>query len=183
CIARWPNVGSRMLCALDQFGICVSAVNSASPPITRSLRSVPRVVLSKRFSSHSSSTSAWPETMTSGLPIMSSQKIGPSSRASRIMSWIGAVVPSDSRLPMNGVLGGCGIGCRGFLAAMFSLPLCGCEPALQPVDHETIQLLGLLLLRPVSALANHVHLQVRAERRHVLRHVGRQRRVPLGGNH
>ena len=88
----------------------VSAVNRPSPPTARTRRSGPRTALSKRFSSLSSSTRSWPETMTIGAPIMSSQKIGPSSLASRARFCTGAVESSDSMLPTTGLVGGCGIG-------------------------------------------------------------------------
>src|SRR5664279_5031695 len=109
-MARLPNGCSRMLCALLQFGSEVSAVNRPSPPIARTLRRGPRTTLSKRFSSESSLTRSWPETMTSGAPIMSSQKIGPNSLASRARFCTGAVESSDSMLPTTGLVGGCGIG-------------------------------------------------------------------------
>ena len=109
-MARLPNGCSRMLCALLQFGSVVSAVNRPSPPIARTRRSGPRTALSKRFSSLSSLTRSWPETMTSGAPIMSSQKIGPNSLASRARFCTGAVESSDSILPTTGFVGGCGIG-------------------------------------------------------------------------
>jgi hypothetical protein len=48
--------------------------------------------------------------MTSGAPIMSSQKIGPSYLASRARFCTGAVESSDSMLPTTGLVGGCGIG-------------------------------------------------------------------------
>src|SRR5258708_2091086 len=102
---RCAKVGSRMLCAFCQFGSCVSAVNSASPPSMRTRRSEPRTALSKRFSSHSSATRSAPETTTRGVPIMSSQKIGPCSRAMRIRSWIGAPPSTVSMLPSTGVRG------------------------------------------------------------------------------
>ncbi len=119
---RCAKVGSRMLCAFCQLGSCVSAVNSASPPSMRTRRSEPRTALSKRFSSHSSATRSAPETTTSGVPIMSSQKIGPCSRAIRIRSWIGASLSTVSMLPSIGVRGGCGIGCS-LLRAMASAVL------------------------------------------------------------
>jgi hypothetical protein len=81
-----------------------------SPAIARTRRSGPRTVLSKRFSSLSSLTRSWPETITSGAPIMSSQKIGPNSLASRARFCTGAVESSDSMLPTTGLVGGCGIG-------------------------------------------------------------------------
>ena len=109
-MARLPNGCSRMLCALLQFGSEVSAVNRPSPPTARTRRSEPRTALSKRFSSLSSSTRSWPETMTSGAPIMSSQKIGPSSLVSRTRCCTGALASSDSMLPTTGFFGGCGIG-------------------------------------------------------------------------
>src|SRR5450631_4355205 len=109
-MARLPNGCSRILCALLQFGSDVSAVNSPSPPTARTRRSEPRTALSKRFSSLSSSTRSWPETITSGAPIMSSQKIGPSSLVSRTRCCTGAVESSDSMLPTTGLVGGCGIG-------------------------------------------------------------------------
>src|SRR5512142_3374673 len=104
-----------MLCALLQFGSLVSAVNRPSPPTARTRRSAPRTVLSKRFSSDSSSTRSWPETTTIGEPIMSSQKIGPSSLASRVRCCTGAAESSDSMLPTTGLVGGCGIGSSRFL--------------------------------------------------------------------
>src|SRR6185312_2338171 len=99
-----------MLCALLQFGSVVSAVNRPSPATARTRRSGPRTALSKRFSSESSSTRSWPETITIGAPIMSSQKIGPSSFASRVRFCTGAEESSDSMLPTTGLVGGCGIG-------------------------------------------------------------------------
>src|SRR6185295_6261616 len=99
-----------MLCALLQFGSLVSAVNNPSPPTARTRRSEPRTALSKRFSSESSSIRSWPPTMTSGAPIMSSQKIGPSSLMSRVRCCTGAFGSSDSILPTTGFFGGCGIG-------------------------------------------------------------------------
>src|ERR1700761_918498 len=109
-MARLPNGCIRMLCALLQFGSLVSAVNKPSPPTARTRRSEPRTALSKRFSSLSSSTRSWPETMTIGAPIMSSQKIGPSSLVSRTRCCTGALASSDSMLPTTGFFGGCGIG-------------------------------------------------------------------------
>src|SRR6266702_3481698 len=114
-MARLPKGWSRMLCALIQFGSLVSAVNRPSPPTARTRRSAPRTVLSKRFSSESSSTRSWPETTTIGEPIMSSQKIGPSSLASRVRCCTGAAESSDSMLPTTGLVGGCGIGSSRFL--------------------------------------------------------------------
>src|SRR6185312_798530 len=109
-MARLPNGCIRMLWALLQFGSAVSAVNSPSPPTARTRRSEPRTALSKRFSSESSSTRSWPETITIGAPIMSSQKIGPSSLASRVRCCTGAAESNDSMLPTTGLVGGCGIG-------------------------------------------------------------------------
>src|ERR1700712_1332828 len=109
-MARLPNGCIRMLCALLQFGSEVSAVNSPSPPTARTRRNAPRTALSKRFSSLSSSIRSWPETITSGAPIMSSQKIGPSSLASRARCCTGAAESSDSILPTTGFVGGRGIG-------------------------------------------------------------------------
>src|SRR5580692_1123765 len=48
--------------------------------------------------------------MTIGAPIMSSQKIGPSSLVSRARFCTGALESSDSMLPTTGLVGGCGIG-------------------------------------------------------------------------
>src|SRR5712672_3405149 len=125
-MARLPNGCSRMLCALLQFGSLVSAVNSPSPPTARTLRSEPRTALSKRFSSLSSSTRSWPETMTSGAPIMSSQKIGPSSLVSRTKCCTGAVESSDSMLPTTGFVGGCGIGLSRLVDAIEVVSPAGC---------------------------------------------------------
>src|SRR6266850_2421427 len=119
---RCAKVGSRMLCAFCQLGSCVSAVNKASPPSMRTRRSEPRTALSKRFSSLSSATRSAPDTTTKGVPIMSSQKMGPCSRAMRIRSWIGASPSTVSMLPSTGVRGGCGIGCS-LLRAMNSAVL------------------------------------------------------------
>src|ERR1700736_4773059 len=99
-----------MLCALDQFGSVVYAVNSPSPEIVRTRCSAPRTDLSKRDSSLSSSTSENPDTTVMGLPIMSSWKIGPSSRASATRFWIGAEALTSSMLPRIGFFGGFGIG-------------------------------------------------------------------------
>ena len=56
--------------------------------------------------------------MTSGAPIMSSQKIGPSSLASRVRFCTGAEESSDSMLPTTGLVGGCGIGLSLFFGAI-----------------------------------------------------------------
>src|SRR3982075_2382691 len=110
CMARLPNGCIRMLCALLQFGSFVCAVNSPSPATARTRRRDPFTALSNRFSSLSSSTRSCPETTTNGGPIMSSQKIGPSSLAIRVMCWIGVLESTDSMLPTTGFFGGCGIG-------------------------------------------------------------------------
>src|SRR5271165_1932608 len=110
-----------MLWALPQFGSVVSAVNRPSPAIARTRRKAPRTALSNRFSSLSSSTRSWPETNTIGAPIMSSQKIGPNSLASRVRSWIGEDESSDSILPTTGLAGGCGIGLSLFFGAILEL--------------------------------------------------------------
>src|SRR5580698_7550503 len=117
-MARLPNGCIRMLCALLQFGSEVSAVNSPSPPTARTRRNGPRTALSKRFSSLSSSTRSWPDTITIGEPIMSSQKIGPNSLASRARFCTGALESSDSMLPTTGFVGGCGIGANRLLDAI-----------------------------------------------------------------
>ncbi|MFK4402446.1 hypothetical protein ABIF31_009003 [Bradyrhizobium elkanii] len=122
CMARLPNGCIRMLCALLQFGSLVSAVNRPSPPTARTRRSEPRTALSKRFSSESSSTRSWPDTITSGAPIMSSQKIGPSSLESLTRCCTGAVESSDSMLPTTGFVGGCGIGLSLLPDAIFEVP-------------------------------------------------------------
>src|SRR6202041_704954 len=49
---------------------------------------------------------------------MSSQKIGPSSLASRARLCAGAVESSDSMLPTTGLVGGCGIGFNLFVDAI-----------------------------------------------------------------
>src|SRR5665213_40014 len=49
---------------------------------------------------------------------MSSQKIGPSSLASRARFCTGAVESSDSMLPTTGLVGGCGIGLKRLLDAI-----------------------------------------------------------------
>src|SRR6202165_6148100 len=122
-MARLPNGCSRMLCALLQFGSWVSAVNRPSPATARTRRSGPRTALSKRFSSLSSSTRSWPETMTSGAPIMSSQKIGPNSLVSRARFCTGALESSDRLCPPTGFVGGCGIGLSLFVDAIAIVPL------------------------------------------------------------
>src|SRR5438045_3248780 len=122
-MARSPNGCSRMLCALLQFGSVVSAVNRPSPAIARTRRSGPRTALSKRFSSLNSLTRSWPETTTSGAPIMSSQKMGPNSLASRARFCTGAVESSDSMLPTTGLVGGWGIGLSRLVEAIAIAPV------------------------------------------------------------
>ena len=108
-----------MWCDLDQRGSCVSAVNR--PCATeRRRRNTPRVLFSKRASSLSSSTRSKPDTTTIGLPIMSSQKMGPSSRVSFIMSCTGASARTDSMLPSMNRRGGLGMGCRGLSLAILA---------------------------------------------------------------
>src|SRR5215475_2075644 len=65
--------------------------------------------------------------MTSGAPIMSSQKIGPSSLASRVRSCTGAAESSDSMLPTTGMAGGCGIGLNLLLEAILIFPPLTCH--------------------------------------------------------
>jgi len=112
-----------MLWALLQFGSWVWAVNSPSPAKARIRRWAPLTNLSKRFSSLSSSTRSAPLTTTKGMPIMSSQKIRPSSLAIRVKLWIGADASSDSALPNTGFAGGCGIGLNLFLGDMLRNPI------------------------------------------------------------
>src|SRR6202790_1613494 len=126
-MARLPNGCSRMLCALLQFGSFVCAVNSPSPATARTRRRDPFTSLSNRFSSLSSSTRSCPETTTNGVPIMSSQKIGPSSLAIRVICWIGALESTDSMLPTTGFFGGCGIGLSLLVDAIAIM-----SPALSP---------------------------------------------------
>ena len=107
-----------MLWALAQFGSDVSDVKSPSPATARMRRSEPRTALSKRVSSQISSTSSAPDTTTSGVPIMSSQKIGPCSRVICIRLCSGVSESTVSMLPTTGLPGGCGIGASAFLDAM-----------------------------------------------------------------
>src|SRR5215217_1557310 len=158
-MARLPNGCSRMLCALLQFGSVVSAVNSPSPAIDRTRRSGPRTALSKRFSSLSSWTRSWPETTTSGAPIMSSQKIGPNSLARRARFCTGAVESSDSMLPTTGFVGGCGIGLSLFVEAIGIPPAvsldrcCRCEDHLQRSNPLfCFQMLDCFVSRPMTML-------------------------------
>src|SRR5260370_15716119 len=141
-----------MLCALLQFGSLVWAVNSRSPPTARTRRSEPRTALSKRLSSESASTRSCPETITSGAPIISSQKIGPSSLVSRTRCCTGAFGSSDSMLPTTGFFGGCGIGLSllGDAIARLSPALVRllvstrhCERS-EAIDHATTRKHGLL---------------------------------------
>src|SRR3954452_11500128 len=60
--------------------------------------------------------------MTSGAPIMSSQKIGPNSLASRARFCTGAVESSDSMLPTTGLVGGCGVGLSRLVDAIAIVP-------------------------------------------------------------
>src|SRR6266436_3793167 len=117
-MARLPNGCSRILCALLQFGSFVYAVNSPSPATARTRRRDPFTALSNRFSSLSSSTRSCPETTTNGVPIMSSQNIGPSSLAIRVICWIGALESTDNILPTTGFFGGWGIGLSLFVDAI-----------------------------------------------------------------
>src|SRR5216684_6120999 len=123
-MARLPNGCIRMLCALFQFGSFVYAVNNPSPAMARTRRRDPFTALSNRFSSLSSSTRSCPETTTNGVPIMSSQKIGPSSLAIRVICWIGVLESTDSMLPTTGFFGGCGIGLSLFVDAIVMLTPC-----------------------------------------------------------
>src|ERR1700680_449355 len=126
-MARLPNGCIRMLCALLQFGSFVYAVKTPSPATARTRRRDPFTALSNRFSSLSSSTRSCPETTTNGVPIMSSQKIGPSSLAIRVICWIGALESTDSMLPTTGFFGGCGIGLSLLVDAISIM-----SPALSP---------------------------------------------------
>src|ERR1700676_920185 len=56
--------------------------------------------------------------MTSGAPIMSSQKIGPNSLASRARCCSRAVESRDSMLPTTGLVGGCGVGLSRLVGAV-----------------------------------------------------------------
>src|ERR1700736_2347603 len=123
-MARLPNGCIRMLCALLQFGSFVYAVKSPSPATARTRRRDPFTALSNLFSSLSSSTRSCPETTTNGVPIMSSQKIGPSSLAIRIKPCVGAIESTDSILPTTGFFGGCGIGLSLFVDAIAIIFLC-----------------------------------------------------------
>src|SRR3569832_1666481 len=167
-----------MLCALLQFGSSVSAVNKPSPPIARTRRSGPRTVLSKRFSSLSSSTRSWPETITSGAPIMSSQKIGPSSLASRARFCTGAVESSDSILPTTGLVGGWGIGASRLPVSIVKIAshpttvipvvMRSIEPGMTsstkslppPFDQLGADFVRLFLLGPVPAAAHEILFEI-----------------------
>ncbi|MCY1373053.1 hypothetical protein D9M69_603030 [compost metagenome] len=61
-----------MLCGFDHVSSCVSDVKRPCDA-ARNRRSAPRVLLSKRGSSQSSSTSAGDDTTITGMPGMSSQ--------------------------------------------------------------------------------------------------------------
>src|SRR5262245_13088091 len=129
-----------MLWALLQFGSWVWAVNSPSPAKARTRRKDPLTNLSNRFSSLSSSTRSAPLTTTKGMPIMSSQKTGPSSLAIRTKLWIGADGSSDSALPNSGFVGGFGIGLNLFLGAILrnpSLQAYRSNPILGPVGQQS----------------------------------------------
>src|SRR5882762_718589 len=177
-MARLPNGCSRMLCALLQFGSLVSAVNSPSPPTARTLRSEPRTALSKRFSSLSSSTRSWPETMTSGAPIMSSQKIGPSSLVSRTKCCTGAVESSDSMLPTTGFVGGCGIGLSLLVDAIILA-----KPLSTPFDQPGADFVRLFLLRPMAAAANQIFFEVGNDFLHAVGRGRWQHVIVLGHDH
>src|SRR5882757_2311701 len=177
-MARLPNGCSRMLWALLQFGSLVSAVNSPSPPTARTLRSEPRTALSKRFSSLSSSTRSWPETMTSGAPIMSSQKIGPSSLVSRTKCCTGAVESSDSMLPTTGFVGGCGIGLSLLVDAIILA-----KPLSTPFDQPGADFVRLFLLRPMAAAANQIFFEVGNDFLHAVGRGRWQHVIVLGHDH
>src|SRR6202012_4166999 len=172
-----------MLWALLQFGSEVSAVKRPSPPIARTRRNGPRTVLSKRFSSLSSSTRSWPATMTSGAPIMSSQKIGPSSRVNRARFCTGAVESSDSMLPTTGLVGGCGIGLSLFFDAIVKLPLASSKSLPPPFDQLGADFFRFLLLRPVSAPAHEIFFQIGHDLFHTVGGRWRQHRVVLRHDH
>src|SRR5579859_6176378 len=182
-MARLPNGWSRMLCALLQFGSDVSAVKRPSPPIARTRRNGPRTVLSKRFSSLSSSTRSWPETMTSGAPIMSSQKIGPSSLVRRARFCTGAVESRDSMLPTTGLVGGCGIGLNLFFDAIVKMPFASPKSPPPPFDQLGADFLRLLLLGPVSAAAHEIFFQIGHDLFHAVSRRRRQHRVVLRHDH
>src|SRR6202041_1009696 len=183
-MARLPNGCSRMLCALLQFGSLVSAVNRPSPATARTRRNGPRTAFSKRFSSLSSSTRSWPETMTSGAPIMSSQKIGPNSLASRARFCTGAVESSDSMLPTTGLVGGCGIGLNRLVDAICRNSLfASTKPLSPPFDQLATDFFRLFLLRPMSAAAHEIFLEVRNQLFHAVGCRRRQHRVILRHDH
>src|SRR6195952_4526369 len=164
-----------MLCALLQFGSLVSAVNNPSPPTARTRRNEPRTALSKRFSSLSSSTRSWRATITSGAPIMSSQKIGPSSLVSRARCCTGAVESSDSMLPTTGFFGGGGIGLSLLGDGMFVSP----KPFFTPLDQLGADFVRLFLLRPVAAAAHQIFLKIGHDFFHAIRGRRRQHGVIL----
>src|SRR6516162_3306198 len=190
-MARLPNGVSRMLCALPQFGSVVSAVNRPSPATARTRRSGPRTALSNRFSSESSSTRSCPETTTSGAPIMSSQKIGPSSFASRVRFCTGAEESSDSMLPTTGLVGGRGIGLSLFFAGVLNFPLdrqgmttsSSAKPLSTPFDQLGADFVRLFLLRPMAAVPHHIFLEIRDDLLHAVGGGRRQHRVLLRHDH
>src|ERR1700733_1152988 len=177
-MARLPNGCIKMLCALLQFGSLVSAVNNPSPPTARTRRSEPRTALSKRFSALSSSTRSWPETMTIGAPIMSSQKIGPNSLVSRTRSCTGALLSSDSMLPTTGFFGGCGIGLS-LLVDAIALP----ESFPAPFNQLGADFFRFFLLRPVAAAANQILFEIGDQLLHAVGGRRRQHRVVFGHDH
>src|SRR5271156_6186500 len=102
---------------------------------------------------------------------MSSQKIGPSSLASRARFCTGAVGSSDSMLPTTGLVGGCGIGLSRLVGAIVKSslnPSSSPEPAPPPFDQFDADFLRLFLLGPVPAVANEVFLQIRHELLHTV---------------
>jgi hypothetical protein len=73
---------------------------------------------------------------------MSSQKIGPSSLAIRVICWIGALESTDNILPTTGFFGGWGIGLSLFVDAIVVVsPDLDLTPSLRakrsnPLRHE-----------------------------------------------
>src|SRR6266404_1046354 len=186
-MARLPNGCIRMLCALLQFGSVVSAVKRPSPATARTRRSGPRTALSKRFSSLSSSTRSWPETITIGAPIISSQKIGPSSLASRARFCTGALESSDSMLPTTGLVGGCGIGLSLLVDAIARLSPAliegSAEPLSTPFNQLGADLIRLFLLRPMATVPNQVLLEVWDDFLHAIGRRRRQHVIVFGHDH
>src|ERR1700743_1542278 len=76
--------------------------------------------------------------MTSRAPIMPSQKIGPSSFASRVRFCTGADESSDSMLPTTGLVGGCGIGLSLFFGAIVEFPIVSSFPGARSASPESI---------------------------------------------